>query len=158
MANKSNIMISIDREILDKLNELPNKSGFINNLLCEHFSTIKPLKEKLEEKKDLIKEVKLEIKEIEKEVEKIEEIEEITQEQREKDAEIYEKSDERWLKLKEIERNSLKNYDISKENFEETLDEFMEMLKNHQVVNLLEYVQLMGLKKKEKREEQTNDK
>jgi hypothetical protein len=140
---KSLISFNLDREIIDQLLQLENRSLFLNNLLSEHFSTNTPIKAKYEEK----------LKEIDKlatEADKINEQLSIEEQQINREREIieqkerdYENSDERWNKIRDQQRFALiSRYQVPKEEVESILNDFMVLFQSKLIKNIVEYAEL----------------
>lgn len=147
-------MITLDFEIVEELNKLENKSGFINKLLIDYFNMSKPLEIKKEELTKKAEEIIDEVNEINKNIEKVEEQNLKQKAVWEEEQKVYNNSDERWINVRNMMKDAFENVDIPKENKEEYFEEFMNSLRDGLVKNLIEYMDIKALKFKEKKKEE----
>jgi hypothetical protein len=144
--------IYLSDELNEKLKLEENVSNLIQRLLLNHYSlTTSPI-EKLEEvKRDIEKKnqeaeslrIKVEIMEKKKE--------EIVKRELEEES-LKEDSEERWQRIKKLQREVFNNYDWDKERVEELFNEFFGLLKEGKIKNLIEFAEMKQVKRKEKKQ------
>ena len=141
-------------DLMSELKQVGNRSALITELLREYFNKAKPLEElrqtKLKESQTLIQEAEILDKEIKQEKEQL-----LKQEQEAKkltEAEDKEKEAERKQKQRNTFKDIfLKNWETSKEEVESLLDEFFKLIKEEKIVNVLGFMELKQIKRKEKK-------
>jgi galactokinase/mevalonate kinase-like predicted kinase len=148
------VMFYIPTDLMFELTQVANRSELITNLLREHFSKGKPLEElkaqKIKESQSLL----LEAKKIDKEIiaEKEEKLKQEQEAKRLLEIEDKEKEAERkqdqYNRFKDI---FLKNWDINKENIDSLVNEFIQLIKEDKVKNIIEFMELKQIKRKEKK-------
>jgi metal-responsive CopG/Arc/MetJ family transcriptional regulator len=145
----------IPNDLMAELLKIDNRSELVANLLRDYFNKGKPLKaikeEKLKEVNNLIDEVNVLDKEITEE--------EAEQREREK---ANNKINETEEKEKELDRKQkqintcreifIKNWETPKEELENLLNEFFELLKQNRIKNILEFMEAKQIKRKEKKQ------
>lgn len=151
---KINKIFCLDAEIIEELKILPNASAFVNQMLKDYFMTSKPIKDELEEKRKELQELQEQTKELEVKTKEIEYIEEKNKEEEVKKKEEYENSNERWNKLSAIQLDAFKMYEVPKDKLQELFKEYILMLKDGEVHNIIEYMKLKRINKHEKKQEQ----
>lgn len=152
---KKAIIFNLDLEIIEELNRLENRSSFLNDLLLDYFSKTKALNElKMEKMQEAEKTLK-EIKEID---EKLLYSEKAMNEERtlvEEEKKKILNSDRYKNKKKEILRYGFEDRykNTLGENKDTLFEEYFEMLSRGTISNLIQYEQLRGLKKYERKED-----
>lgn len=150
MVNKT---ISLSEELWNKLKEVDNASGLIQNILIEYFQRNENPKDKYEE---ISKEMELKEKELISLKEKISEIEEKKriiaeiEAQKIKKVEEYQEPD-KWEKTKNMLRYAFENYEVAKEERDLLFNEFIDLLKENRVRNLMQFCNERNIKRKERK-------
>lgn len=148
MANQR--MIYLSDEINNKLKNEENVSQLISKLLENHFNSISNPKEKLEE---INIEVERKLREAEEIRKEINEIDLKKQEALaiEKEHELKYSPELRWDRIEELTKELINNYEVLEENKEQLLKEYMELLKENKIKNLIEFMTSKGIDRKNKK-------
>jgi len=147
MVNKT---ISLSQEIFDKLRGEDNASALIDTLLINHYNLVQSPKEKWEELK---KEIELKSQQAESLQNKVEAMEKKKDEminiELEKES-MKEESEETWERRKKLQYEVFKLWDIKKDEFDLLFNEFFNLLKEHKINNVIEFMNLHNINRKQK--------
>jgi len=139
---KVNVTICLDVELVNQLQGV-NKSSLINELLIDYFTKSKSVDKLLIEKKELLSNVVNEVNELE--INRKEE--EHKKGEADKKSHEEDNSEERWKKIEDMQRETFfnKKWDFGSLNRETMFKEFISMLRNNQVQNMINYFEFKGI-------------
>lgn len=150
---KSQKMITLDEEIIEQLKDVPNVSALINQMLIDYFNSTKELSELFKEKQKSIETQTEELSKIQSELNEQNKKEEERKKEIQEQQDKYWNSDERWEKHKLIIEEAFDTYNFPKERKEDLLNEYILLMKNRTIKNLIEFMEIRGFEKKVKQNE-----
>ena len=147
-------MVYFDNEAEELLGSIEGKGTLINQLIKDHFSSTDEdyIRRKIEEKNH-------ELEFLQKKLDKLIEIRLASQNrdipkfpQRSKE----EVEAERWERRRPLQRDAFNSYEIPKDLIEQEFEEFFNLIKNNKVKNIVEFMEIKGYEKKERRKCEDN--
>lgn len=151
------IIFNIDAELVKEIKKLPNRSGFLNDLLNEHYNKYRPIKEVKAEKIEQIKTISKEVKEIETIEQEVEKEKLKKEEELKNNYEKEKNSPERWERVRLLQKDAFEGWNVPKDSKELIFEDFFEKLKLGKVKNMIDYMTENGITKKEKRKDADNN-
>ena len=145
-------MLYLPEDLYEKLKGEENSSALIQTLLRNHYSLVESPKDKLDEIKKNIEKQNQEAHILEKRVEEMEKRkDEIVQRGIEEAEKNEYNSKDKWERQRPFLREVFNNWEIEKDKIEGLFDEFFDLIQEGKVGNIIEFMQIKKINKKEKK-------